>query len=148
MPGGAGLGYIALGNKNKGWFDRNGITKAFNYYQVIITPHAATERWSYTVPAGKKAIVEFQNIHLIRWAVAGPAALANCWTRCTLVATGIANHLFAAILTNGVGDKDSYQSNSQFVLNAGDVISFSTGDGSTGGSMNYFGVCKVTEFDE
>jgi len=123
------------------WYDRNPSTNSFTYVLVELAPHAIADRFSYTVPTGKKAMVEAAVCKVIRKTAAAPAGLAKA-----IVTVRGGTLLTATILTNNVGDQNSMCIGSAGVLAGGETNKGRTEDDSTGGTVIYQLAFHVTEF--
>jgi hypothetical protein len=136
------------GGARPAWYDRNAASKCSSYLATA-APHALTARWTYTVPAGKKALVELLQVGLKRMTAAGTPQVA--YVAITVVPSGGSGvYLVFADLTasnNAVGDKDNMSSQGTLNLSAGDEINAKTYDGSTTGTIEYTANMKITEFD-
>lgn len=132
---------------NVHWYDRNPRSSVKGYDAPTVAPHTVEVRWSYTVPKGKKAIIEGVYVKLIRRNVADPVGFASCHVD-FLEKGGSANPpiLKAMIVTNVAGDMDKDVLEG-ITMYEGDKISGVTQDLSTGGSIAYMTGCKITEFD-
>ena len=129
------------------WYDRNPESLVKGYDSPSLAPHSVEVRWSYTVPKGRKAIVEGLFVKLIRRTTATTEQLASCHVD-FIEKDGGANPavLKAVIVTNLVGDidKDVLEG---LVMYEGDYISGATQDLSEGGTIAYMTGCKITEFE-
>lgn len=119
------------------WYDRNPQYTREGYQASGVAPHPSTERASYTVPTGKKALISMVHLSLIRDAAPTTEALAAAYA----LLAGI-RILEAHSFSSSVGDKDSCSVGQSGTLNAGETLSTRTLDGSTGGSYHY-AVCLV-----
>jgi hypothetical protein len=129
------------------WYDRNPSSKAQYFETGGISPHALTERWSYTVPAGKKAMVELLQVKVERRTAATTPGQAQAYVFITPYGGSTRYMLNAVIWTNGAGDKDVQTITGTLALYQGDVISGQTQDTSNGGTCYYFLSYKISEFD-
>jgi hypothetical protein len=130
------------------WYDR-APTMSNKNYQAAVGPHGATSRFTYTVPAGKKAIVEILSVRLQRETVASPAATASIYITYT-PSGGSASVAVICVLystKNAIGDLDKDDLGTTFTMNAGDAIECRSSDGSTGGTISYMAFAKVTEYE-
>ena len=126
-------------------YDRKGESKGSRYLGSS-APHGATTRLSYTCPAGKIAMVELLSCSL--WRITEATTLGQAgvyWRRPVGAETN--EFLYAFLLDNTVGAKDTRAIGATIVLFAGDKIEGVTFDLSTDGSCNYFLAYKVTEFE-
>ncbi len=134
---------VAYGQARPMWYDRNPADKSITYFVQAQAPAADTQRASYTVPTGKKAVMSWGQVKVVRNAVAAPAGRVIAYIR--LFATNID---FAAIIyTNVQGDKDGQFGAFTGVLQAGDQVEIRNADASTGGSVDYGESTELTEFD-
>jgi len=125
------------------WFDRNP-TPIFRYDANLYGTHAITERWTYTVPAGRKFFAEFiQIIVLAQTASAG--SLAECDINYQ-PSGGVDNALFGAILQMDVIGNKSIETGQNILCFEGDVIRALTSNDSLVG-VDFFVSLKGTEFD-
>lgn len=135
-------------NEEKAWFDRNPTTKFESYYATFDN-HAVIIHWTYTVPAGRKAIVEVLRAYINK--VAANTAFTEAKAMIYYVPSGGAQDILAAayLFANTIGAQDSYEQGQSLILNAGDSISFRTICTCTAGEARTFmaGYLKATEFD-
>ena len=117
------------------------------YVAGAVAPHAATSRWSYTVPAGKKARVEWVYAGLIQDAVATAAGYAEASVRYT-PSGGTVTRLTDAIKINlALGSEGHVGAGLDLMMLAGDNLNAITNDANTGGTILYLVSAKVTEYD-
>lgn len=105
------------------------VSQTGNYNAGGVAPHAATTRWTYTVPTNRAAQIESALVAILRTAAAAPVGT----TFATVTATGV-SLLYATDISNAVGAFTSQQQGESGFLNAGDVLLGQTFDGSTGGT--------------
>jgi len=129
------------------WHDRNPVSKLDGGDWVGVTPHALTERVSYTVPAGKKAIIEGTIIKVRRATAATTPLRAAAEWALTPAGGAQVRFYFVEIFGNTVGDQDLLFLPMTMVLCSGDKWAGLTVDGSTAGTCDYKFRFKVTEFD-
>ncbi len=133
----------AVGRPN--YYDR-GATSVINFYYAVAAPHGATTRWSYTVAAGKKLLVEAQFARLARQSAASTAGQYHAEM---VVSSGVSNILTASI--HSIDNTTTLQSVStpqqQMSVYAAEVVSAVTYDTSTGGTVEYYVGHKATLFD-
>jgi hypothetical protein len=129
------------------WYDRNPTHKLLSWGQLNVAPHGETVRWTYTVPAGKKAFVESVFAYLRRSAAATTVGRAAVVIWITPSGGSAAILIDVEILTNNVGDSDRQGVGQSLILLPGDTIEARTVDISTGGTVNYSAAAKITEFD-
>lgn len=129
------------------WHDRNPAHIQLQWFNNNQAPHTATQRWTYTVPAGKKAFVEAALVYIRRSAAATTAARVQLTIGVTPSGGLDRVLLLAQILTNNIGDYDRADLGQSITLLPGDLIDADSVDDSTGGTINYNTVAKITEFD-
>lgn len=112
------------------------------------SPHALTTRDTYTVPAGRKAYLEYIGL-MVRRATAAttPLRFAAIITFFDTVLNKARNLDEVWSLTNTVGSGDRDSVASSIHLTTGDIITLQTIDESTGGVVTYNLITKLTEYD-
>jgi hypothetical protein len=129
------------------WYDRNPTQTGVTYIQNDLAPHITTERWSYTCPSGKKAMVEALDAELCRTAAATTVGRASIYVQLT-PSGGTAKDVFNIIHKgNNVGDRASKSIGQSLLMLPGDNLKAMTYDLSTSGTISYCISCKITEFD-
>jgi len=130
------------------WYDRNPVQKVGNYIGTH-GPHSTVERLSYTVPAGKKAMVEILLVMVRRQTAAATPGIAQCICQLTPSGGSITSILYALLRAefNAAKDVMLLSIGTSMTLLPGDKLSFSTSDGSTNGACDYEMMYKATEFD-
>jgi len=130
------------------WYDRNPVVAGHSYFAVT-GPHTYTTRFTYTVPAGKKAMVEVMHANVKRVTAPTTGGYAGIYFAFT-PSGGTLTIILRAELTSAdaaAKDKESASIGSSMTLKAGDTIDAATQDLSTGGTI-YYGIdMKITEFD-
>jgi len=129
------------------WYDRNPASTVSGWGGTNVAPHAATTRASYTVPSGKKALLEFLKVWVRRTTAATTAGNPKATWYVYPAGAGFVDLLRAEIFTNGVGDKDIAYAFAALVLCTGDELRLISIDDSTGGTMDYWSAAKLTQFD-
>jgi len=129
------------------WYDRNPAPAAQFYSGSGVAPHSATVRWTYTVPAGKKAMVEFIECAVWRRTAATTAGSSRGFIQYTPQGGSTVVLLRAEVNTLTLGDKDCVTTGQALVLKAGDALEAITEDLATGGNCDYILNVKITEFD-
>lgn len=129
------------------WYDRNPVTRFRAWNAVNLAPHTSTQRWTYTVPAGKKAQLELVQVKVMRATAPTTPGYAYANIRFTPSGGSVDTLIQATIRTGTVGDTDQTVLGVCGVLQAGDTIEANSADGSTGGTIDYFATLKITEFD-
>lgn len=129
------------------YYDRNPLATQQSYEAGAVAPHVQTTRTTYTVPTGKKAYGEYIILFLFRSAAAAPVGIANAQASYTPSGGGAANVGIIISNSNTVGATDRLVVTSFGLLAAGDVVTTSTTDSSTGGTVDYKTIQKYTQFD-
>ncbi len=127
-------------------WDRAPSTVRLNYEGVGIAPHASVNRWSYTVPAARKAHIQGIQLLIVRVTAAAPVGRINAWMR-TPDGAGASGTFYAILWKNAVGDEASFVLGSGVVILAGEQIQAATVDGSTGGTVDYELSAQIMLFD-
>lgn len=130
------------------WHDRNPSTVCKHYIAAAKAPHTIEVRWTYTVPTGKKAMLEFAETQIFRDAAASTVGIASC--DIAMLGDGVTcdmTLLRSMVHTNNVGDHMNNSTGGPILLLEGFKIFASTYDSSTGGTMKYKVNAKLTEFD-
>lgn len=135
------------GRVSTDWYDRNPVHIARNYAASGVAPHGSTQRWTYTVPAGKKAFIEHTVLHAFRNTAAAPVGEVNLAIVVTPAAAAAVEYTIRRFFNNTVGAEIQSEASQGGILLAGDAIEARTSDASTGGSMAYNINAKMTEFD-
>jgi len=123
------------------WYDRNPQATQQGYYGVI-APHADTVRATYTVPTGKKAMVTGVHGHIRRVTAATTVGLVTINFRRQATIYQVLQHVDNNV--NSMKDVSMLQTTA---LSAGETLSESTEDLSTGGTMELRIGRHITEFD-
>jgi len=142
------LGRILSGGGRPAWYDRNPESESDYWVGLDIGPHVLTDRIAYTVPSGKRAMIELLQLTVHRRAAATTAgyvrAIASTYTQIQ----GTREIVHASIFySNTVDIRDDKCFGLGFVLKTGEMISFRTGDGSTGGTCDWVLTYKLTKYD-
>lgn len=124
------------------WYDRNGIDATIAYSGGAVAPHVVTLRATYTVPTGKKAFLGACCININRDAIATTLGLVFAY-----LSFAGSQSLYVSHENNTVGHAERGSVNVNGVLLAGQTAQLSTGDGSTGGTMDLMISLVVMEFD-
>ncbi len=127
------------------YYDRNAASIVQNF-STDTGPHGTTTRWSTTCAAGKKINVELANdrIQVTTVATTKTSQFASIY-----ITSGATTFSLADVLqpTNTVGSVVYFQMSGVPTLYAGEVIFSATGDGSTGGTVQYLLAMKATSYD-
>lgn len=129
------------GARQSPW-DRNQVEVARTYEAGTIAPHAETTRWTYTVPANKKLRICSAHAFIQRESAAGAVSFHGVRVKhdgnTFLTASSRNNAIVDAVITN---------SNPQVDAIAGSVITATTQDNSTGGTVAYGAFMQAYEYD-
>lgn len=125
------------------WVDRSNQFVGFG-----TAPHASTTRFTYTVPAGKVAVVESMTIMCVRDGTTATPARAQgqvvyAPNGGTAVSYGIKQVWTGAI---GDGQNGSPDHPPKLTMQAGDALNALTLDLSTGGTMTFLINCTIREY--
>ncbi len=124
------------------YYDRNGATQQSVYANASTAVHADTERWTYTVPAAKKALFESAFVAIIQQT----AAAAAGWAAIRIRIGGI-TFITADLVTNAIGSKDGYTIGPVGFLPPGTVVDCRSFDLKADGTTILRGVARLTLFD-
>jgi hypothetical protein len=128
-------------------YDRNPVNTA-RIYNAVVGPHAAVDRWTYTVPSGKKSRLANCFCRVVRIAAAGAAADDIAAVIVVPVSGGNAYASLAMIFSNVVGIGDSQAVAPNIILVAGDIVKGLTAQTSTTTSSESMAAIALTnEFD-
>jgi hypothetical protein len=144
---GIGSGTFILNPSRAQWYDRNPLSKGFSYALDGVAPHGNTARWTYTVPAGRKALIEAATCEIMRQTAAAPVGLYYAEIIANLNDASFPRFINVISLDNTVGGRAGQSLNCATILQAGEIITGQTGDPSTAGTVAYRLTCKLTEFD-
>ena len=123
-------------------------TKVTQLYSAAgVAPHAATTRWTYTVPANKRAILDIISVFLLRDAAPATAGEALVYVNFTPSGGSTTAFLLVGNITAVVGTPQYQSAAAGWMLGAGDAIGGLTADGSTGGTYRLMVTLSATEFD-
>lgn len=124
------------------WYDRNPQLTRLAYNVGAVAPHAATTRATYTVPSGKKAIVTTVSLQVLRESAAAPVGLSGC-----LFGQAGGTSGTAYMLKNNVGDSQTLYLGTTALVAAGEDVTISSVDLSTGGTHRFSMFVSVVEFN-
>lgn len=129
------------------YYDRNPANQTKYNNTGAVAPHGATQRWTYTVPAGKKAFIEQIMTSIIRSTVAAP--VGTTLNEVDLIPNGGGVNILSLryMNTNGVNDNTDLHLTNLGEINAGDQINALDVDTSTGGTVTFVKTAKIQEFD-
>ncbi len=126
--------------------DRNPVMKFLEGAAVGVGPHTPTQRASYTVPAGKKAMLNALQLDVIRATAATTAGPVSAYVN-FLIGGGGNNSIGPTMYKNAINDSDLMRLSIGVVMSAGDALRVYTADGSTGGTVTYAWGAILTEYD-
>jgi len=124
------------------WFDRNPALQISGWGSDSVSPHGLTQRFSYTVPSGKKALITLMNVSIMRVLAGTTADIAQI--NIQLQAQVI---ILLEIKSNTIGDGRYVGVGTLSLLNAGQTLTGYTFDSSTGGTIAYWMELSLTTFD-
>ena len=131
------------------WYDRNPIPRVNAYFSGPIAPAGSVTRWSYTVPALKKFLLQTLQTLAIRETVAGVVnAGAAAIAAYTPSGSGLSQFQVApATGTNTIGSGVSVAFGANAVFLAGDLLQGISLDSSTGGTIGFIINMSGLEYD-
>lgn len=129
------------------WYDRNPVSLIRSFYVPALPPHAATTRWTYTVPAGKKFAVQTIQLNLIRDGATATPAVATINAALTPAAGGGDVALLVESPLGTLGAADQCTLGTTMVMAAGDALSGTSADASTGGTFSIMCAMTGLQFD-
>lgn len=133
-------------NPTTQYYGRNATYLNGGYGAFAVAPHADTQRFLYTVPANRRAVITSASIHIIRITAAAPLGYAVMYIPANIHSVTVYVAV-AEINSNGVGDKGQDEIGGLVWLTAGDTAEIRTSDSSTGGTISYRGSFTLVEFD-
>ena len=131
------------------FYDRNPIVIGTVVAPGAIGPHADTLRASYTVPSGKRTVLEMADLFLEIVTAAGPSGNKRADIRWTPAGGSDTQFIRANLLasSNAIGDKETKVVGLSAMFQEGDLIGLRTADLGTGGTIEYEVKLKWTEFE-
>jgi hypothetical protein len=123
------------------YYDRNAASN-YNVYNATVGPHNFTERFLYTVAAGKKLLVEIANVEMNRLTVA--TVSGSYYARIT-GGSGYINTILDNATTVNASKVNIVAG--AVTIYAGESVGGYTSDGSTGGTVAFYIFTKGTLFD-
>jgi len=127
------------------YYDRNATATYSTYNSSGIAPHTYTVRWTYTVPAGKKAIMETATILISTQVVATVNGSREAYIRVTSPSS--ATIIYLGNTTNTALAFTFIAAPTQPTFYAADAITGNTFDSGTGGQVYYDINGKFTAYD-
>ncbi len=129
------------------FFDREGRALAFAFWDTGSAPAGLTVRFTYTVPAGKAALITLRTASIMCRTAAAPRAFAAAYHRSNLSVGGLREGVAAQGPGNVAGDNANMAAGVSGPIKAGDILEGVTLDSSTGGFLAYGLGLEVLEFD-
>lgn len=129
------------------YYDRTPATRVNQDAQIASAPVGLTQRWTYTVPTGKKFAIGMLALLAERVTAGAPGVRIEATISIAPLGAGPVVAARALLNTNGVGDRVTIAPASGLVLVATDIISGNSMDTSTGGTYSAFTSASGTEFD-
>ncbi len=129
------------------WYDRNPLVVSAYVETGAVAPHAATTRWTYTVPAGKKTALQIGSAWcgaVTLAAAVGDVSAFLQYTPSGGVAAGIVQPGFFGVAADL---KDSMIAGATMVMLAGDSLLGRDYDTRTGGTCAFRTAFQGLEFD-
>jgi hypothetical protein len=122
------------------WYQPNFTIQRSVYSAANLAPHSLTERWSYTVPASRIAIIAHTHLAIMRYTAPTAASGARAWIEPAFIDLVYEITANVGVMNRGVMGQSS-------VLVAGEVCKSKTADDSTNGSYNYYTSASLMVFD-
>lgn len=132
--------------QTRNFYERNSITRVLYNSQQLIGPHALTVRATYTVPAGRRAVLTATHLWKVRNTAAAPIGEWRASLRLTVNAVQCTLRSLSS-WDNTLLIPTNQDTPEAVFLNAGDIIDLLTFDGSTGGTCSYVVGASYVEFD-
>jgi hypothetical protein len=128
------------------FFGRNPLAIHYFWEGFLIAPHANTERFRYTVPANRRAVITAQCVAGMRMTAAAPVDELRVWLLIYDL-VDVYNICMVDLLNNNVGAHEIIHGVGQFYLEAGHYLEMYSYDASTGGTTNIQGYIGGVEYD-
>lgn len=129
------------------WYDRNPSAFGFNSVRQAVAPAAPTQRFNYTVPANKKAIVEAGVASICRLTAAGVVGNVGADLTYAFNTGGTAYMPIAWAVNNSLGIMTRADMSLQTLMLAAETITGNDRDESTGGTCTIIISLKLTQYD-
>lgn len=129
------------------WYDRNPTSEVKTAYSNRVSPHSTTTRWSYTIPAARKAIIEIISGYTYRDTAATTGAEYGINISFVPNATTGAAISNINVSDNTEGAYNYVQAMGAITMFSGDSLIGDDFDNSTGGTVSYVLSMKGTEYD-
>ena len=142
------MGILGQAGVRKEPFDRTWTdVGVLTFTGAALAPAASTQRWTFTVPSNKRAILSYAQCWIYRVTAAAPVAEVLDSVKYTPSGGTIRDILVATTLKNAIADEAHAEFGSAFTMQAGDVIAGFTADGGTGGTVTHRVNAQVDQFD-
>ena len=128
------------------YYDRAPLDVLEAYSAATVAPHAATTRWTYTVPTNRKAFIEGTDVINMIDGTVTTAGLAQAAIQVTPSGGGGTTVMNGAMIQTVIGQSVVLDQPSLGLLQPGDALSCFTADPGTGGTHFYLLTAKITEF--
>jgi hypothetical protein len=135
----------SLAGARAAYYDRNA-TSSMSAVSVTSGPHVITLRLSTTIASGKKALIEYGQTGVTRVTVATSSGEYHAFSQITISST-VNNFIIRPVTDNTAGATVSVFLPTQPTLYAGEVLTGSTYDLSTGGTVTFNFQFKLTTYD-
>ena len=133
------------GNARPEVVDRNPLAVR-QFYGANLAPHAETQRWTYTVPANRRALVALLWGQIVRESAATTVGDGFLRIKTTISAVQVSGPVLVH-RNNTAGAEVHFAFGHSVYLGPGDLIELTTQDTSTGGVLRYSGGAYLIEFD-
>ena len=137
---------MKIGYSQAQWFDRNPLSLAFAYHETV-GPHPLTERWTYTVPVGRKALIGSSSCTIAPTVAPTTPGDTSVDIRIDPLASAEASVLLAHYNSSLLSIPSYNVGAGIILLNAGDIIRATTEDLAIDGTNHLFVGCAISEFD-
>lgn len=134
------VGHLAA--PNLGSYGSTSTPGTSSYVQDSIGPHGITQRYSYTVPSNRRAIVQAGTVELcVR--TAGAGGNSERWARWQV--SGI-TQMIARVYVDAVGQQNAEVLGAEILLLTADTLTSLTYDGTVGGNVDYCITARRIEY--
>lgn len=128
------------------FYDRTPTFITKRYETTAVAPHVQTQRWLYSVPANKRAILQAIHIYMIRSTAAAPNAFVEA--QISILSAGVyARIAHVSFVDNTLFKQYSLDVAYGIYLDTGQNMQAITADGSTGGAIDYYIDAFIIEYD-
>ncbi len=131
------------------YYDRNPVMISLDGGTGDIAPHADTSRVSYTVPANKKAFLEFLQAEIQATTAPGTPSFRSTRHKYTPSGGSTVNIILKQLTANdtAAGARIGGEVGGSAIMLAADFLDMTSEDLSTTGTARYILSAKLTEFD-